>query len=106
MKKVLLIALLATTAQLQSNAAISVDQVTDPAYVKLNGYSAQTADMITVGKARATGQEYYTADEAAFKKQNKFVRFWRKFYVYMDPAAEDYSIYHHDTDTTPSYTDL
>lgn len=106
MKKVLLIALLATTTQLQSNAAISVDQTTDPNILQLNGYSAQTTDAVSVGKARATHQEYYTADEAAFKKQNKFVRFWRKFYVYMDPAAEDYSFYHHDTDTTPSYTDL
>ena len=25
---------------------------------------------------------------------------------YADPAAEDYSFYHHDTTTTPSYTDL
>ena len=106
MKIVLLIALLAVSAQLQSNAAISVDQTTNPAVLKLNGYSEQTADMISVSKARATRQEYYTPDEAAYRKQNKFVRFWRKLYVYTDPAAEDYSMYHHDTKTTPSYTDL
>lgn len=106
MKKLLLIAIVVTTAQIQANAAISVDQATNPAVLKSNGYSTQTADMVNVSKARATGQEYYTADETAFRKQNKFVRFWRKLYVYTDPAAEDYSFYHHDTDTTPSYTDL
>lgn len=104
--KLLLIAILAATVQLQSNAAISVDQATSPAYLKSNGFSSQTADIINVSKARALGEEYYSEDEAAYRKQNKFVRFWRKLYVYTDPAAEDYSFYHHDTDTSPSYTDL
>lgn len=104
--KLLLIAILATTVQLQSNAAISVDQATNPAYLKNNGFSSQTADIINISKARALGEEYYSEDEAAYRKQNKFVRFWRKLYVYTDPAAEDYSFYHHDTDTSPSYTDL
>ncbi len=105
MKKILLIAaLLAFPAM--ANAAISIDQQTNPAVLKNSGYSAQTADAVSVVKARAKGQVYYTPDEAAFKKQNRFVRFWRKLYAYTDPAAEDYSFYHHDTDTTPSYTDL
>ena len=104
--KLLLIAILATMVQLQSNASVYVDESSSATYLKNNGYSAQTADLVNVSKARSTGEEYYTPDELAFKKQNKFVRFWRKFYVYMDPAAEDYSFYHHDTDTTPSYTDL
>lgn len=104
--KLLLIAILATIVQLQSNAAVSVDKTTDANYLKNNGFSAQTADLVNVSKARALGEEYYTEDEAAYRKQNKFVRFWRKLYVYADPAAEDYSYYHHDTDTTPSYTDL
>ncbi len=106
MKKLLLLVIAATAVQMQASAAISVDQVTNPAVMRANGYSAQTADMVNVSKARVLGEEYYTADEAAYKKQNKFVRFWRKLYVYTDPAAEDYSFYHHDTDTTPSYTDL
>lgn len=105
MKKLLLIAIAATIPAM-AQAAISVDQTTNPAVLKNYGYSAQTADVIQVSKARASGQEYYAPDEAAYRKQNKFVRFWRKLYVYTDPAAEDYSFYHHDTDTTPSYTDL
>ncbi len=104
--KLLLIALLAITVQMQSQAAISVDQASSPEYLRNKGFSGQTADMITVSKARAIGEEYYTKDELAFKKQNKFVRFWRKLYVYTDPAAEDYSFYHHETNTVPSYQDL
>lgn len=104
--KLLLIAILATMVHLQSDASVTVDQATNANYLRNNGFSAQTADLVNVGKARALGEEYYTEDEAAYRKQNKFVRFWRKLYVYTDPAAEDYSFYHHDTDTTPSYTDF
>lgn len=105
MKKLLLIAIAALIPTM-AQAAVSVDQTTTPAVLINNGFSKQTADLVNVSKARATGQEYYTDDEKAYQKQNKFVRFWRKLYVYTDPAAEDYSIYHHDTKTTPSYTDL
>lgn len=106
MKKLLLLVIVAAAVQIQANAAISVEQSTNPAVLRNNGYSAQTADLVNVGKARAQRYEYYTDDEAAYRRQNKFVRFWRKLYVYTDPAAEDYSMYHHDVDTTPSYTDL
>ncbi|MGN0030402.1 MAG: hypothetical protein ACI37Q_00430 [Candidatus Gastranaerophilaceae bacterium] len=106
MKKLLLLVVVSMAVQIQSYAAISVDQTTHPAVLQNNGYSAQTTDMINVSKARAQGAPYYSADEVDYKNQNKFVRFWRKLYVYTDPAAEDYSFYHHDTNTVPAYTDL
>ncbi|MBQ8668724.1 hypothetical protein IJ472_03010 [bacterium] len=105
MKKLLLIAIAATIPAM-AQAAVSVDQATQTEVLLNNGFSKQTADMVNISKSRATGREYYSDDERAFQKQNKFVRFWRKLYVYADPAAEDYSYYHHSTDTTPSYTDL
>jgi hypothetical protein len=105
MKKLLLFAI-AVTIPLAAQAVVSVDQTTSPEMLMRSGFSKQTADIVNISKARATGQEYYTDDEKAFKKQNAFVRFWRKLYVYADPAAEDYSYYHHSTTTTPSYTDL
>lgn len=98
--------IIAAAIQQQGFSAVSVEEATTPAVLRNNGYSAQTAELVTVSKERANGREYYTNDEEAYRNQNKFVRFWRKLYVYMDPAAEDYSYYHHDTDTTPSYTDL
>ena len=105
MKKLLLIAILAAVPAV-ANAAISVDEMTNPTAVKNNGYSAQMADAVSVSKARSNNEEFLTADEEAFARQNKFIRFWRKLYVYTDPAAEDYSFYHHDTSTVPSYKDL
>ena len=104
--KLLLIAILAITTQIQANAAITVEQSTNPAYLKNNGFSAQTTDMVNISKARAAGTEYYTKDEERYRNHNFLVKFIRKFYVYTDPAAEDYSFYHHDTKTTPSYQDL
>lgn len=106
MKKLLLIMTIAIVTQSACHAVVSVDQTTNSELLKNAGYSKQLTEMVNVSKARALGQEYYTDDEKAFQKQNKFVRFWRKLYVYTDPAAEDYSLYHHDTTTTPSYTDF
>lgn len=105
-KKMILVALILAFAQLQSVAVVTVQESTSGNYLINNGYSVQTADIVQVVKARTNGEEYYTADETKLKKSNKFVRFCRKFYAYFDPAAEDYSYYHHDTKTTPSYTDL
>ena len=105
MKKLLLIAVLATLPAM-ANAAISVEQTTNPTVLKNSGYSDITADAVSVVKARSNGKAYYAQDEDAFRKQNWFVKFWRKLYVYADPAAEDYSYYHHDTDSTPSYKDF
>ena len=105
MKKLLLLAIV-MAVPLMANAAISVDDTTNPAVIRNSGYSAQTADAVSVNKARANHEEFYTKDEMAFKKENFFVKFWRKLYVYADPAAEDYSFYHHDTATTPSYKDF
>ena len=106
MKKLLLIAMIATVAPMQAQAAISVDQTTNPVVLKNSGYSVKTTEMVSVSKARANGQEYYTQDEIDLEKMHPVTRFLRKLYIYADPAAEDYSIYHHDTDTAPKYTDL
>ena len=105
MKRLLLITILATLPAM-AHAAISVEQQTNPVRLQNNGYSEQTADAVSVVKARSNGEKFYTKDEARFNNHNWFVKFWRKLYVYADPTSEDYSFYHHDTDTTPSYTDL
>lgn len=104
--KLFLIAAIAVMVPLQSQAAVSVDKTTDESYVRNQGFSAQTAEIITVSKARAAGEEYYTKDETDYKNQSKFARFWRKLYVYTDPAAEDYTFYHHDNQSVPKYYDL
>lgn len=106
MKKILLLMIMMAAIQSQGFASISVDESTSPAVLRNNGYSADLADSVNVSKSRARGQEYYTQDEINYRSMNKFTKFWRKFYVYADPAAEDYSFYHHDIKTTPHYSDL
>ena len=48
MKKLLLLVVVSMAVQIQSFAAISVDQTTHPAVLQNNGYSAQTTDMVNV----------------------------------------------------------
>ena len=50
--KLLLIAAVAVMIPMQAQAAVSVDTTTDATYVKNQGYSAQTADMINNAKAK------------------------------------------------------
>ena len=106
MKKLVLIALLFTAIQIQANSAVSVDRTTTKEYLINNGYSKQISDSVNVSKARALGEEYYTEDELKLLRDSKPKKFWRRLYNYFDPAAEDYSFYHHDTRFEPHYTDL
>ena len=105
-KKLLTTLIIATVFQIPVQAVITTDEAISEKFMRNTGYSQQTVEMVSVSNARGLGQEYYTAGEKKLKKSNGFVKFWRKFYAYFDPAAEDYSFYHHDTTTTPSYTDL
>ncbi len=105
-KKLLIVALLAMAFQIPAGAVVTTDEAISEQYMRNTGYSQQTVEMVSVSNARGVGEEYYTKDEQTLKNSNGFVKFWRKLYAYFDPAAEDYSFYHHDTTTTPSYTDL
>ena len=106
MKKILLVTMALLATQMISYSSVSVDESTSERYLINEGYSKATADFVKIGKAAANGRECYTDAEKKANSQNKFVKFWRKAYVYLDPAAEDYSMYHHDNKAVPSYTDL
>lgn len=105
--KLLLVALLIVFAQVGANAVVSVEETTSTEYMKNWGYSGVTSDIVQVSKNRSVGEEFYLDDELRYRnKGNKFVKFCKRFWAYFDPAAEDYSFYHHDTKATPSVTDL
>ena len=87
-------------------SAVSVERSTSNEYIINSGYSKAIAESIDISKARSAGREYYTPDEQAYRNSSPIVKFLRKFYMYTDPAAEDYSMYHHDTKVTPHYTDF
>lgn len=104
--KLVLIAALFAAFQLQSMAAVSVDQTTSKEYLINSGFSESLSESVSVGHARAVGEEYYTDGEKRYMNDNGWVRFWKKTYAYFDPAAEDYSFYHHGIKVTPHVDDL
>ena len=104
--KLLLIAVLALSFQIQANAAISVDRTMTQEYLENNGYSKQIYDSINVSRARALGEEFYSTEEMKVKNSKLPVRWWHKFHSYLDPAIDDFSFYHHNITTEPSANDL
>lgn len=84
-------------------AAVTVEQTTDAEYVINSGYSEAMAEDVFMLKNRTSGKPIEPLYE---KSQNKFVKCWRKFYAYIDPAIENEDKLHHDITSSPSYTDL
>ena len=104
--KLLLVALLVLTLQIQAQSATSVDRTMTQDYLQNNGYSKQIYDTVNVSRARALGEEYYSSEEIKYKSSKAPVRWWKRFYAYLDPGQDDFSFYHHDTKTQPSPTDF
>lgn len=88
------------------SAAVTVDQAISKEYIMNNGYSELTSDTVTVAKHRSTGNEYYTQGEQRYRNSNGFCKFFRNLFNYTDPAAEDYSFFHHNVKPAPEYTDF
>lgn len=102
-RNLLLILALSTFACSQSIAAITVEQMTEPDYVINNGYSETTAEEVMLIKNRVNGKP---AESAVLKKRNKFVRFCRNVYGYLDPAQDTDERIHHDIHPSPNAKDL
>ena len=102
-RKLVLSLAMATILCLQSHAAISSNQLTEPDYVINNGYSEATAEEIMLIKNRTNGKPYEPISD---KKHNKFVRFCRNVYGYIDPAQDTDERMHHDVHMSPSVKDL
>ena len=102
-RNLLLILALFTIACIQSGAAVTVEQSTEPDYLINNGYSETTAEEIMLVKNRVNGK---SAESAVLKKHNKFVRFCRNVYGYLDPSQDTDERIHHDIHMSPNYKDL
>ena len=102
-KNLLLVLALFTIVCMQSNATVTVRQVTEPDYVVNNGYSEATAEEIALVKNRMNGQP---AEPLYEHKHNKFIRFCRNIYGYIDPAQDTDERIHHDIHMSPSIKDL
>ncbi len=84
-------------------AELTVEQTTDPEYIINSGYSQAMAEDMFMSKNRALGKPIEPLYE---KSQNVFVRGWKKFYSYVDPAQEAEDRLHHDIHLSPHYQDL
>ena len=84
-------------------AELTVEQTTDAEFIINNGYSEAMAEDVFMLKNRANGS---TIEPLYEKSPNKYVRAWRKFYAYIDPAQELDDRVHHDIHQSPHYYDL
>ena len=106
MKKSLLLTLaLFTVLCVRVSAETTSAQEVEPEYMLNNGYSESLADEVLKIKNRVTGQPCEPLIEHKYNK-NKFCKFFRKCYEYIDPAQDSDERYHHDIQMSPAYTDL
>lgn len=102
-KNLLSVLFLLVFASIQVNATVTPEQLTEPDYVINNGYSEATAEEIMLIKNRVSGKP---AEPIYERRHNKFVRFCRNVYGYLDPASDTDERIHHDIHMSPSVKDL
>lgn len=84
-------------------AEVTVEQTTDAEYLYNQGYSQSLTEDVFMQKGRVNGHPIEPLYE---KSQNIFVKGWRWFNSYVDPAYEQYDLLHHDIKTKDSFSDL
>ena len=88
---------------ISARADVTPAQLTDPEYIINGGYSEMAAEEVKISKKRALGEP----SEPVYEKQhNKFVRFLKGFYSYLDPSVDSQEFYHHDIQNAPGFRDL
>ena len=102
-KNLLLVLALFSALCVSVRADVTPAELIEPEYMINGGYSAVTAEEVLILKNRATGKPCETLYEE--NQGNVFVRAWKKFYGYMDPAQDTERIYH-DIKLHPATTDL
>lgn len=95
--------LLSIMAVMPAMSAVTPRQVTDAEYLMNAGYSQLTAEDVLVLKNRANGN---TPEALYNKKQNGFVRGWKAFWGYVDPARDEFDRIHHNVQPSPAFSDL
>ena len=103
-RRVILLGLiLSAIAVIPSMASITVEQSTDPEFIINQGYSELTAEDIFMSKNRAKGAPI---EPLYNKDQNGFVKGWKAFWAYIDPARDEFDRLHHNIKPSPSCSDL
>ena len=102
-RNLLLILVIFAALCMRAEASVTLEQSTDPEYIINSGYSEATAEEITIMKNRVEGKP---VEPLYGKKHNKFVRFCRNMWGYIDPAVDTDERIHHDVHMSPSWRDL
>lgn len=102
-RNLFLVLALFTALCISARADLTPAQQVDAEYLINNGYSEATAEQTLIHINRAMGEPCEPLYE---KKHNKFVRFCRNLYSYLDPAMDNDERYHHDIHPSPNVKDL
>lgn len=102
-RRFILLSLVSAFAVVPAMASINAEQFSEPEFLMNQGYSQQAAEDVFMEKNRVTGQP---VEPLYNKNRNIFVKGWKSFWGYLDPAREDADRIHHNIDPTPSFRDL
>ena len=100
------ILLIATLFSILPVMALSVSETSSINFMRANGYSDATIDVVQASKAAANGEQYISFEEQKYGNSSAFVKWVRRFFSYFDPALDSEPILKHDTKMTPSVNDL
>ena len=79
--------LVALIIALPVQAKVTVEESTDAEYLINAGYSQVVAEDVHMLKNRVNGKSIEPLYEQS-NSSNKFVKYWRKLYAYLDPAQD------------------
>lgn len=105
-KKIFLTTLIALFASVPAFASITPSEASSSEYLDGRGHSDSLVELVQINKAQINGETYVTKDEMKHANDSTFVKWVRKFFIYVDPALDDGKFLNHDTKSSQSYDDL
>ena len=102
-RKILLVMALFTFLAIPAKSAVTVEETTDAEYLINSGFSQTLAEDVFMQKNRVAGKPVEPLYETS---NNVFVKGWKRFFSYLDPAQESYDKLHHEIKMSPSFSDL
>ncbi len=106
MKKILLtLTFLSLTAVSVNAGEFTVEDTHSRSYLENNGYSDSAIELVERSRARAMGEEYIKPVEHPVY-ESKGVKWFRKFWMYTDPALDRDTFMNHSINYTSTPDDL
>ena len=104
-RNLLLVLALFSVLCISARAEVTPQQLTDPEYMINGGFSEASAEEVMIIKNRLDGKPAEPLYQTK-TSNNKFVRFLKNCYSYLDPVQDSEQRYHHDIKQSPSWSDL